>query len=143
MAEQSNTQNVCACGCSCCTNGTAGINNSTAKDNANASVSFEKAFTTGKKLSMQIINRHVASIGSRTGNYVLQERAQTGVNAASKLIDIGVSFITNPVIGMVNLVSEGVGLVFDIAERNREIMWQNKSANELARRAGYLSGENR
>ena len=121
----------------------AGNKSSTAKDNAKAFFTFDRAMSVGKQFATQIVNRHVATIGSRTGNYVLEERVQNGLNIAQKAIGIGISFAINPVLGALNLVSEGIGFAFDVAERNREIMWQNRSANELARRAGYLSGENR
>lgn len=121
----------------------AGVKSSTAKENAKTFFSLDRAKSVGQQFATQIVNRHVSSIGSRTGNYVLQERVQNGLNVASKLIGIGVSFAINPVLGALNLVSEGINVAFDVAQRNREIMWQNRSAGELARRAGYLADGNR
>lgn len=121
----------------------AGIKSDTAKENAKAFFSLDRAKSVAKQFATQIVNRHVASIGSRTGNYVLQERVQNGLNIASKLIGIGVSFAINPWLGAANLVSEGIDVAFNVAQRNREIMWQNRSASELARRAGYLADQNR
>lgn len=121
----------------------AGIKSATAKENAKAFFTFDRAKSVAQQFSTQIVNRHVAMIGSKTGNYVLQERIQTGLNIAQKVVGIGVSFAINPWLGALNLVSEGINIAFEVAARNREIMWQNRSASELARRAGYLSNENR
>lgn len=123
--------------------GTAGITGGQAKDNVKAFAALQRGLSVAKQFSMQITNGVVGQIGLRSGNYVLQERVQTGLNVAQKLIGIGVSFAVNPVLGTLNLVSEGIGMAFEISARNREIMWQNRSASELARRAGYLSNQNR
>lgn len=121
----------------------AGIKGNQSKENAKAFFTLSRATSIAKQFGTQIVDRHVAMIGFNTGNYVLQERVQTGLNVASKLIGIGISFAVNPVLGALNLVSEGIGVAFNVAQRNREIMWQNRSASELARRAGYLSNQNR
>lgn len=121
----------------------ASINNGTAAENAQAFFTLKDAKTVAQMFSSQIVNKAVSSIGSRTGNYVLQERVQSSVNVATKVVDLGVTFAINPIVGSFALVSEGIGLAIDIAQRNREIMWQNRSASELARRAGYLSDQNR
>lgn len=122
---------------------TAGIKSSQAKENASAFFTLDRGKSVVKQFATQIVNSHVATIGSRTGNYVMQERVQNGLAIASKVIGIGVSFAVNPALGALNLVSEGIGVAFEAAQRNREIMWQNRSASELARRAGYLSDSNR
>lgn len=122
---------------------TAGIKSDTAKENAKAFFTFDRAKSVATQFATQIVNGRVASIGSRTGNYVLQEQTQNSLKFISKVIGIGVSFAINPVLGALNLVSEGIGLAFEVAQRNREIMWQNRAASELARRAGYLSDSNR
>lgn len=121
----------------------AGISNDTAKVTASAFFTFDHAKTVAKQFSTQVVSKAVSSIGSRTGNYVLQERVQSSVNMVTKVAGIGVAFATNPIVGAFTLVSEGIGFALDIAERNREIEWQNRSANELARRAGYLADQNR
>ncbi|MDE7454999.1 MAG: hypothetical protein K2M64_04140 [Clostridia bacterium] len=123
--------------------GQVGIDSEQAKTNAQAFLTLDKAMSVSKQFATQIVNRHVSTIGSRTGNYAMQEQVQQGLYLVSKVIDIGVSFAKNPVLGALNLVSEGIDFAFDVAQRNREIAWQNRSAGELARRAGYLSDENR
>ena len=121
----------------------AGVKNDQAKSNGKDFIKFSRAMSVAKQFATQIVNGHVSSIGSRTGNYVLQERVQNSLNLVSKVVGIGVSFAINPVLGALNLVSEGIGLAFEVAQRNREIAWQNRAASELARRAGYLSDQNR
>lgn len=134
MDEKLNNQNY--------TNKIAGIASDTAKENTKSFFTLDHARTVAKQFSTQVVNRAVSSIGSRTGNYVLQERMQTSVNLITKVVSIGFAF-KNPIVGAFTLVSEGIGAALDVAERNREIMWQNRSASELARRAGYLSNKNR
>ena len=121
----------------------AGISSDTAKVNARFSFTIKDARTVAQQFSSIIVNRAVPSIGSRTGNYVLQDQVQSGVRVAAKIIDVGLAFAINPVVGALSLVGEGFGLAFEVAQRNREIMWQNRAASELARRAGYLSDSNR
>lgn len=117
----------------------AGIKGDTAKGNAETFFKLDRAMAVSKQFANQIVGASVNSIGSRTGNYVLQDRAQQGINVAKKLIGIGVSFALNPVLGTINVVSEGIGAAFEYAAYAREIRWQNREAGELARRAGYLT----
>lgn len=135
MAKTANEQDIA--------NKTAGVTSSIAKEIAKDFFTLSNAKTVAKQFSAQIVNKAVSSIGSRTGNYVLQQQMQSSVNLVTKVVDIGFAFATNPILGAITLVTEGAGVAFDIAQRNREIMWQNRSASELARRAGYLSDQNR
>lgn len=120
-----------------------GVNADTAKVNAKAFFTLNNAKTVAKQFSTQVVSKAVKSIGSRTGNYVLQERMQSSVNAVTKIAGIGFAFAANPIVGAFTLVSEGIGFALDVAERNREIEWHNRAASELARRAGYLTDQNR
>ena len=115
----------------------------TARENAKTAFVVHQAMSVAKQLGSQVVNNYVSSIGSRTGNYVQQERVQTAMSVVGKVISIGTAFAANPILGAVALVSEGVNLGFQIAERNREIMWQNREAEQLRRRAGYNSNYNR
>lgn len=121
----------------------AGIKSDQSKSNAEAFWTYDRAKSVVKQFSAQIVNGHINSIGSRTGNYALQERAQTGMSIVKKGIGIGLSFAINPYLGALNLLSEGIGMAFEYAARIREIEWQNREARELARRAGYLADKNR
>ena len=121
----------------------AGIGGTLAKDNAKAFFSIERATSVAKQFAMQIVDGHVGMIGLNTGNYVLQERIQRGIGLSQKLIGIGVSFAINPILGALNVVSEGINLGIDVARQYKETAWKNRSASELARRAGYLSEQNR
>ena len=121
----------------------ASITNNIAAANTKAFLGLEEAQKVAQMFSAQIVNKIAPSIGSLTGNYVLQERVQSSVSVVNKVVDLGLTFAINPYLGAFALVSEGVGLALEVAQRNREIMWQNRSANELARRAGYLSDQNR
>lgn len=114
-----------------------------AKKNAKAYWTLERAQSIAKQFATQIVDAHVGMIGLNTGNYVLQERAQRSLNIGQKLIGIGVSFALNPILGTLNLISEGISMGVELARQNKEVAWQNRSANELARRAGYLADENR
>ncbi len=115
----------------------------TAKENAKTAFTVSKAMSVVKQFGTQIADGYISSIGSRTGNYVMQERVQNTMSIASKIIGIGTAFIANPILGAVALVGEGIGFGFQVAERNRQIMWQNRAAEQMRRRAGYNSNYNR
>lgn len=118
-------------------------NGETAKANARIAFTVSKAMSVAKQFSAQIVDGYISSIGSRTGNYVMQEKAQNAMSIVGKAVGIGTAFIANPALGAVALVGEGISFGFQIAERNRQIMWQNREAEQLRRRAGYNSNYNR
>lgn len=111
------------------------------QDTAQMAFAVSKAMDVGKQLGRQIINNSVASIGLRTGNYVLQEQLQTNISIAKKTIGVATAFIANPFLGALALVGEGVDMAYQIRNRNIQLMWQNRQAAELRRRAGYLSSD--
>lgn len=121
----------------------AGMSGTQAKNNAKAFFTLDRGISVAKQFATQIVDAHVGMIGLSTGNYVLQERVQRSLNIGQKLIGIGVSFAINPILGTLNLISEGISMGVELARQNKEVAWQNRSANELARRAGYLADENR
>ena len=114
-----------------------------AKKNAKAYWTLERAQSIAKQFATQLTYGGIGLIGTYTGNYALQEQMQRGLNIGQKIIGIGVSFAMNPVLGAINLVSEGIGLGFEYAQQVRQMQWRNVAASELARRAGYLSDANR
>ena len=115
----------------------------TAKANAKTAFTVSKAMSVAKQFSSQIVDGYISSIGSRTGNFVMQERAQNAMSAVGKIVGIGTAFVANPLLGAVALVGEGINFGFQVAERNRQIIWQNREAEQLRRRAGYNSNYNR
>lgn len=121
----------------------AGIKNGQSKDNAKAFWTYNRAMSVAKQFGTQVVNGAVGQIGLNTGNYVLQERVQRGMDVAQKVIGLGVTFAVNPWLGILAVASEGIGAAFSIHAQMIEIAWQNRSANELARRAGYLANKNR
>lgn len=118
-------------------------NGETAKANAKTAFTVATAMSVAKQFSTQIVDGYISSIGSRTGNYVMQEKAQNAMNMVGKIVGIGAAFAANPILGAVALVGEGISFGFQSAERNRQIMWQNREAEQLRRRAGYNSNYNR
>lgn len=122
---------------------TTGNNTDTAKDNAQKAFTIDQATRVATRFARQIATNTVGSIGTFTGNNVLQERVERGISFASRGISVGVAFIANPVLGAVALVGEGVDIAFRLAQENRKREWQNVAASELRRRAGYESNRNR
>lgn len=114
-----------------------------AKANAKTAFTVNKALSVVKQLGTQVFDSSIAQIGAITGNYVMQERIQNTMNVAGKVVGIGTAFIANPILGTVALAGEGISMGFQISARNREIMWQNREAEQLRRRAGYNSNYNR
>lgn len=114
-----------------------------ARENAKTAFTVNRALAVVKQFSTQVVDSSIAQIGARTGNYVMQERAQNTMNVMGKIVGIGTAFVANPILGAVALVGEGVSLGFQVSARNREIIWQNREAEQLRRRAGYNSNYNR
>lgn len=113
------------------------------KQNRNGLLTVQRAVDIAKQFGAQIVDKSVSMIGLSTGNYALQNRLQRAIGIGSKAVGIGVSFAINPVLGTISLVGEGVNFAFEAYAQTRQIAWQNRSAEEMARRAGYLSDGNR
>lgn len=96
-----------------------------------------------KQLGRQVADQYIASIGSRTGNYVQQEQIQTAIGIGTKAVGIATSFAANVWLGVAHLAAEGISTGFQLANYQRELRWQNREAAELRRRAGYNSNYNR
>lgn len=122
---------------------TTGNNTPTAKDNAKSAFTIDQATRVATRFARQIATNTIGSIGTFTGNNILQERVERGMSFVSRGIGVGVAFIANPVLGAVALAGEGVDIAFRLAQENRKREWQNVAASELRRRAGYESNKNR
>lgn len=122
---------------------TTGNNTETAKSNAKSAFTIDQATRVATRFARQIATNTVGSIGTFTGNNVLQERVERGISFASRGISVGVAFIANPVLGAAALVGEGIDVAFKLAQQQRKLEWQNVAASELRRRAGYESNRNR
>lgn len=96
-----------------------------------------------KQLGRQVADNMIASIGSRTGNYVQQEQIQTAIGIGTKAVGIATSFAINPWLGAVHLAGEAISAGFNYANTMRELRWQEREKAELRRRAGYNSNYNR
>ncbi|MCH5157479.1 MAG: hypothetical protein J1G02_06370 [Clostridiales bacterium] len=118
-------------------------NGATSKANAKTELTVSTALSIAKQFSSQIVDGYISSIGSRTGNYVMQEKAQNTLAVVGKVASIGAAFAANWVLGVVALVGEGINFGFQVAQQNRDVMWQNRNAEQLRRRAGYNSNYNR
>jgi hypothetical protein len=122
---------------------TTGNNTPTAKDNAKSAFTIDQATRVATRFARQIATNTIGSIGTFTGNNILQERVERGMSFVSRGIGVGVAFIANPVLGAVALVGEGIDVAFKLAQQQRKLEWQNVAASELRRRAGYESNKNR
>lgn len=122
---------------------TAGNDTETAEENSKTALTVEETMRVVRRFSRQIATNVVGSIGTFTGNNVLQERAERGVSFATRAVSVGVAFVANPILGGFALVGEGVDIAFRLAQENRKREWQNVAASELRRRAGYESNRNR
>lgn len=113
------------------------------KDDAKTAFKVNVALNTAKRLALQVSNGLINNVGLRTGNYVLQNQLQTGTQMVGKVVSTAVAFIANPVLGAVAVAGDLISAGFDVYNRNLEIEWTNRSAEQLRRRAGYLSDGNR
>lgn len=113
------------------------------KDDAKTAFKVNVALNTAKRLALQVSNGLINNVGLRTGNYVLQNQLQTGTQMVGKVVSTAVAFIANPVLGAVAVAGDLISAGFDVYNRNLEIEWTNRNAEQLRRRAGYLSDGNR
>lgn len=113
------------------------------ESNAKTAFAVERAVSIGKQLGQQVVNNGIQYIGYTTGNLVWQRNAERAMSITTKVIGIGTAFAANPILGSIALVSTGIDKAFEIAQRNREIQWANRSAMEMQRRAGFSSDNNR
>lgn len=121
----------------------AGTKSGRARENAEMFLIYSKAMSVAKQFGGTITNGLIGRVGVQTGNYALQERYQLTFDVAQKVVNTGVAFMLNPVLGGLSLINEGMSFAFNLERRLTEIAWQNRAASELARRAGYLSNKNR
>ena len=121
----------------------AGNNTDVAQSNAKTAFTVSQAMRVAQRLGTQVATNLIGSIGTFSGNNVLQTRVENGLAFGQKIVGIGISFIANPVLGAVALTGEAINAGFQIAKMERQRLWQNTEAAELRRRAGYLSDANR
>lgn len=120
-----------------------GGNREQQRENAKEIVKASIALDTAKRFGRQIFDGYVSSIGERTGNYVQQAQIQRGVGLATKAVSIASAFVVNPFLGAVAVVGEGISMAFEEAQRRRDVMWSNREAEQLRRRAGFTANYNR
>lgn len=113
------------------------------KDDAKTAFKVNVALNTAKRLALQVNNGLINNVGLRTGNYVLQNQLQTGTQMVGKVVNTAAAFIANPALGALSVAGDLTSAGFDIYNRNLEIEWTNRNAEQLRRRAGYLSDGNR
>lgn len=113
------------------------------KDDAKTAFKVNVALNTAKRLALQVSNGLINNVGLRTGNYVLQNQLQTGTQMAGKVVSTAVAFIANPVGAVAAVAGDLISAGIDVYNRNLEIEWTNRNAEQLRRRAGYLSDGNR
>lgn len=117
--------------------------NKQSKSNAKTAFTVERAVSVARQLGTQVVNNGIQYIGYTTGNLVWQRNAERAMSITTKVIGIGTAFAANPILGTISLVSTGIDKAFEIAQRNREIQWANRSAMEMQRRAGFAGNNNR
>lgn len=117
--------------------------NKQSQSNAKTAFTVERAVSVARQLGTQVVNNGIQYIGYTTGNLVWQRNAERAMSITTKLVSIGTSFAANPILGGIALVSTGIDKAFEIAQRNREIQWANRSAMEMQRRAGFAGNNNR
>ena len=113
------------------------------ESNAKTAFAVERAVSVARQLGTQVVNNGIQYIGYTTGNLVWQRNAERAMSITTKVIGIGTAFAANPILGGIALVSTVIDKAFEIAQRNREIQWANRSAMEMQRRAGFAGNNNR
>lgn len=120
-----------------------GFDTQLAKENAKVAFDVTQAVRVAQRVATQASARVSGSIGTFTGNKVLERRIETVTGTSSRVMGVGLAFAANPSLGAVAAVGEAIDLAFSAAKTARQREWANAQAAQLAKRAGYLSNENR
>ncbi len=91
-------------------------------------------------LGTQVVNSAVSNIGLATGNYYLQSRVERGIQATTQMIQLGVSFATNPLAGLATLGGMAVTSYFEQKRQTQEREIANYEAAQYAKKIGYTRG---
>ena len=118
-------------------------NEESKKEDEGVAFKLDEARSVAKRLLATYTNAKIGTIGARTGNYVMQERMQKAVSFATSVVSTATSFVANPYLGILNMAIQVAGAGYNYINQEREIRWQNRSSQELQRRAGYNSNYNR
>lgn len=120
-----------------------GVKSKTAKENAKAFYIMHQALNVGKGLARQVTNTYISHTAFYGGNTVLAEQMQNNISVIKQGIEIGAAFIANPILGGIALLTKTASAVDNYFMQMKTIERQNYAADQLARRAGYLSNKNR
>lgn len=121
----------------------AGLDTQTAKGNARVAFTVEEAMRVAQRLSKQVATNVVGSIGTFSGNNVLQANVERFVGFTGRTASVALAFVANPILGTFALGGEAIDIGFQAAKAARQRQWQNAQAAQLRRSAGYLSNDNR
>lgn len=120
-----------------------GVKSPNAKENAKIFFKMRQALNVTKGLARQGANTYIAHTSFYGGNTVLAEQMQNNLSLLEQGIAVGAAFIANPILGGIALATKALGAVDNYVMYLRTIERENYQADQLARRAGYLSNRNR
>lgn len=122
---------------------TSGVKDKQAKENVKTYWTLDRAKTVAENLASQVVNIGVTHVGFYSGNTVMQEQLQNTMSIGGEALGIGLAFTANPILGGIALVTTAISKIDEFMKYIKTIDRENYMAGQLARRAGYLSNQNR
>lgn len=103
---------------------------------------FAKVWS-GATLAKQAMSYTVSRVGVETGN--MQAQATIGLieNVATKVIDTGIAFALNPVLGLTKIANEGLSLIQQFDQFNYERRMEGIALEQARLRAGSAVNRSR
>lgn len=122
---------------------TSGVKDKQAKENVKTYWTLDRAKTVAENLASQVVNIGVTHVGFYSGNTVMQEQLQNTMSIGGEVLGIGLAFTANPILGGIALATTAMSKIDEFMKYIKTIDRENYMAGQLARRAGYLSNQNR
>lgn len=97
------------------------------------------AVSTAKNIAMQGVNAAVSNIGLATGNYYLQSKIESGIQAGQTIVGLAASF-TNVYTAIAAVAGLGISAASQIYQQKKEREIANYQAEQYAKRLGYTVG---
>ena len=120
-----------------------GVKDKQSRENAKTYWTLDRAKSVAENLASQVVNTGVTHVGFYSGNTVMQEQLQNTMSIGGEALGIGLAFTANPILGGIALVTTAISKIDEFMKYIKTIDRENYMAGQLARRAGYLSNQNR
>lgn len=122
----------------------ADVANTAVQDATGNTIKWLTVFKSAKQLGKQAGGYFLGNIGLRTGNYLLQEQVNQGLELAGKFAGVAMAFGIGGVAGgVLALAGTAMQTANELYVYNKQREFANIGADLLRQRAGFTAGGNR